>query len=362
MDATHHTATKPPQGTWGPLFAAASASGAKPLEGWPLPHSALAVVVTCTVLLALGCGPGGDGNSCQSDTNPSGVDGGLQCGEPFNLNEIDTGGTVIGPGTFGVKVVEYVHVNAAGIVETDTISVLLFLIDIDHDVAANDAQVGVQLCQIQIPKVDIPGQPEPTVFRVLPEMMPNIPKVYVDADLSGNTTCETFVSDKAVTVIGACLEDELEDDLPGDETCSGAFDNTQKDTYCESRSGCSYDVDEDLYPAATLEAENLPGLDVDLVFANMRSWVSMDGLVATSDLILGTAKFDLRVNPIGCQIIPLGGGDARDCNREELKVVTKVNPDITQTPGQDSTFIGVRVDPATTCEELIERELEIFGR
>jgi hypothetical protein len=193
-------------------------------------------------------------------------------------------------------------------------------------------------------------------------MMPNIPKVYVDADLSGNTTCETFISDKAVTVIGACLEDELQDELPGDETCSGAFDNTQKDTYCETRAGCSYDVDEDLYPAATLEAENLPGLDVDLVFANMRSWVSMDGFVATSDLILGTAKFDLRVKPIGCQIIPLGGGDARNCNREELQVVTKVNPDITQTPGQDSTFIGVRVDPSLTCEELIDRELEIFGR
>ncbi len=321
-----------------------------------------AVFVTALALFGTSCKPGGNDGICRIDTNPSGVDGGLQCGDPFNLNETDFQGTTIGPGIFGVKVVEYVHVNAAGIVSTDTISILLFLAEIDHDPDRNDALVSVQLCQIQIPKVDIPGQPEPTSFEVLPEMMPNLPVRIVRAELSGNTTCETFVTEKAITIIGACLENELEDDLPGLETCPGDFDTSQKNTYCDTRSACSYDVDLDEFPAATLEAQNLPGLDVDLVFANMRSWVSMNGMVATSDLILGIAEFDLVVNPIGCLITPLGGGAPRLCNKEELKVVTRVNPDITQTPGQDSTFMAVRLDSGATCQDVIDKELEIFGR
>lgn len=323
----------------------------------------IAFVLVGGLLLAAAACDGGDGNKCVVNNNPSGVDGGLQCGLPFELNETDNNGNVIGPGAFGVKVVEYVHVNAAGIVETDTISVLLFLAYIDYHPETPDAELGVQLCQIQIPQVDIPGQPEPTIFRTLPEMMPNIPIAWVHADLSGTTTCESFTSDKAITIIGACLEDELEDDLPAvDAVCPGTLDPNEKDTYCQTQPNCNYDVDMDGYVAATLEAENLPGLDVDLVFANMRSWVAMDGFVATDDMILGNATFDLRVHPLGCRLTPLGGGDQRDCNSEELKIVTRINPDITQTPGQDSTFIAVRIDSDLTCEELIERELEIFGR
>jgi hypothetical protein len=313
-------------------------------------------------VIQIGCDSAANGG-CVEDQNPSGVDGGLQCGQPFDLNQTDPNGGYVGPGVFGVKVVEYVHVNAAGIVETDTISVLLFLSYIDHFPEEDRADMGVQLCQIQIPQVDIPGQPEPTVFRTLPAMMPNIPIANVEAELSGTRTCETFQSEEAVTLIGACLEDQLHGELPGsDSICAGQFQPAEKDTYCQTRDGCNYDVDLDGYMAATLEAENLPGLDVDLVFANMRSWVAMDGFVATSDMILGTATFDLRVHPLGCVLTPLGGGDPRPCNSEEFKIVKKINPDITQTPGQDSTFIAVRVDPDLTCEELIENELEIFGR
>lgn len=323
---------------------------------------ALVTLLSAIQVFGSSCKPGGNDGTCKIDTNPSGVDGGLQCGDPFNLNETDQNGETIGPGVFGVKVVEYVHVNAAGIVSTNTISILLFLIEIDHDTDQNDAMAAVHLCQIQIPKVDIPGQPEPTSFEVLPEMMPNLPVRTIRVEMSGNKTCETFVTEKAITIIGACLKNELEDDLPGLETCPGEFDTSQKNTFCDTRSACSYDVDLDGYPAATLEAENLPGLDVDLVFANMRSWVSMNGMVATSDLILGIAEFDLVVNPIGCMITPLGGGEPRLCNKEELKVVTRVNPDITQTPGQDSTFMAVRLEPSATCQNITDNELEIFGR
>ncbi len=304
-------------------------------------------------------------DTCQRSSEGPGVDGGLQCGRPFNLNEVDSQGRTVGPGRFGIKIVEYVHVNAAGIVETDTISVLLMLADVDYHPETKDADIAVQLCKLAIPEVAVPGQPEPTVFRILPSMLPNVPTVHVKGTLSGNETCDTFSTEKAVSVMGACLENPVDDPLPTDpatQTCPGAFDPSQKDSYCETRSGCMYDLDLDGYPAATLEAENVPGLDVDLVFAVMRSWVSMEGMVATSDLLLGTAKFDLLVAPFGCRLHPLGGGEQRDCNADELKVVAKINPDITQTPGMDSTFMAVKLPPETTCQDIIDNELEIFGR
>ena len=42
--------------------------------------------------------------------------------------------------------------------------------------------------------------------------------------------------------------------------------------------------------------------------------------------------------------------------------MAQINPDLTQTAGQDSTFQAVRVNPDITCFELIDREMEIFGR
>ena len=283
------------------------------------------------------------------------------CGQPFELNQPNGD-----PGVFGVKVVEYVHVNAAGIVETDTISTLLVLAYVDYHEETQDADIGIQLCQIQVPKVEIPGQPEPTEFNTLPSMLPNIPRVQIKASMSGGSTCDEFVSEKAITVIGACLQDQLSDSLPyddGSQTCPGTFTAADKDTFCDSISeNCMYDLDEDGLPATTLTAENVPGLDVDLVYGTMRSWISMEGMVATSDLILGVAYWSLELQVVGCRLTPLGGGDLRECTADEIDIVAQINPDLTQTPGQDSTFQAVRVDPEIDCFELIDRELEIFGR
>jgi hypothetical protein len=320
------------------------------------------LLVTGSIVVALlgaGCPAGGD-DSCQVEGPSPDVDGGLVCGAPFELNEPNGD-----PGVFGVKIVEYVHVNAAGIVETDTISVLLLLAYVDYHADTLDADVGVQLCQIQIPKVEIPGQPKPTVFQTLPAMLPNIPRVAIKATLSGNTSCESFTSEKAVTVIGACLEDPLGSNLPvdpGSQQCPGVFASPEKDTYCDSRAGCMYDLDLDGEAGATLTADNVPGLDVDLVFATMRSWISMEGMVATSDLILGIAYWSLELVPFGCKLTPMGGGAARYCSPDELKIVAQINPDLSQTANQDSTFMAVRLRPDIDCFELIDRELEIFGR
>ncbi len=317
-----------------------------------------------SLLLALvatlaGCPSSGDDSNCQTEPPDNDLDGGLVCGQPFDLN-----GPNGEPGVFGVKVVEYVHVNAAGIVETDTISTLLVIAYVDYHEETQDADVGIQLCQIQIPKVEIPGQPLPTTFRTLPAMLPNIERVQIGAWMSGTTTCDSFESEKAITVIGACLEDELNDWLPDNPSneCSGQFTNANKETYCDGKSDCMFDLDEDGLPGTTLEAENIPGLDVELVYGTMRSWISMEGIVANSDLILGVAHWNLEVAMAGCQLYPIGGGALRECTPDEVGIVSQINPDLTETPGQESTFLAKRIRDDMDCFELIERELEIFGR
>ena len=320
--------------------------------------------LACVLVLSLapltGCPSGDDDGGCQTTPPSEDIDGGLVCGEPFDLN--GPGGE---PGVFGVKVVEYVHVNAAGIVETDTISTLLVLAYVDFHIDTLDADVGIQLCQIQIPKVDIPGQPLPTTFQTLPAMLPNIERVNIRAWMSGSSTCDAFESEKAITVIGACLGDTLNDFLISDptKTCPGQFTNANKDTFCEGKSDCMFDLDEDGLPGTTLEAYNIPGLDVELVYGTMRSWISMEGIVANNDLILGVAHWSLEVAMAGCQLYPIGGGNLRECNPGEVSIVEQINPDLTETPGQESTFMAVRMeDPNIDCFELIDRELEIFGR
>ncbi len=324
-----------------------------------LPIGLLGVILITLASVMVGCPNGGGDDSCQTDPPDTNLDGGLVCGEPFELNSPNGD-----PGVFGVKVVEYVHVNAAGIVETDTISTLLVIAYVDFHRDTLDADVGIQLCQIQIPKVEIPGQPLPTTFRTLPAMLPNIKRVQIAGWMSGDKTCDTFESEKAITVIGACLEDELNDWLVDDpaKQCSGAFTSADKETYCDGKVDCMFDLDQDGLPGTTLEAENIPGLDVELVYGTMRSWISMDGIVANSDLILGVAHWSLEVVMAGCHLHPIGGGDLRECTESEVSIVSQINPDLTATPGQDSTFQAVRIREDMDCMELIDRELDIFGR
>ena len=118
-------------------------------------RAAVWFVGAIALLSWLGCSGDSDNGVCKRHDDPPSVDGGLQCGQPFQLNEVDGQGHVVGPGLFGIKVVEYVHVNAGGIVETDTISVLLMLASFDQKEGSQDLDLGIQLCQIQIPKVDL---------------------------------------------------------------------------------------------------------------------------------------------------------------------------------------------------------------
>ena len=74
-------------------------------------------LLLCAALLAAACGDSADADTCLSNQNiGSGVDGGVSCGQAYALNPT--------PGErdrFAVKVVQYLHMSSAGLVETDTI-------------------------------------------------------------------------------------------------------------------------------------------------------------------------------------------------------------------------------------------------
>jgi hypothetical protein len=83
-----------------------------------------------SIILAFGtymCQPdpaSDSGSSCQTNNANNEPDGGLTCGESFDLSNGQGG-----PGVFAAKVSQYVHVNSAGIVETDTMSKLFLKIE-----------------------------------------------------------------------------------------------------------------------------------------------------------------------------------------------------------------------------------------
>jgi hypothetical protein len=309
------------------------------------------LLLLCGLLALAGhCAPAdGPGECNQNGTPPTTVDGGIECDLPFDPRE--PGET---SGRFAVKVVQYLHVNAAGIVETDTIGAAIGYADLAYDPATGGGQLTLKMCDLLVPKMEIPGQPEPTVFTVRHQTLELVAPAVTPFTLSSGRTCASFVTEPAVVLVAVRLADDLLDPLPSDaesQTCPGP-----------EALNCLFDVDLDAKPAATVEAENVPGLAVDEVYATLRAWVAFDGLVGRPDLLLGTATFGLDLALVGCRIEPLGGGAKRACTASELGVLAQVTPVFDQTPGIDSSFQAVRVAPGTDCPTVIAEAGSLFGR
>lgn len=297
-----------------------------------------------------GCAPADDPGTCnQGNGPPTTVDGGIQCNLPFDPRE-----TGESSGRFAVKVVQYIHINAAGIVESDTIGSAIGYADLEYDPTTGDGQMTLKMCELLVPKMEIPGQPEPTIFTIRHQTMELVEPGVTPFTLTGEHTCAGFVTGPAVILVAVRLSDHLLDPLPHDaesQTCPGP-----------EALNCLFDVDLDAKPAATIGAENVPGLEVDEIYATLRAWVALDGLVGRPDLLLGTATFGLDLAVVGCRIEPFGGGDKRACNDTELSVLAQVTPTFDQTPGTDSSFQAVRVPPDTNCPTIITQADTLFGR
>jgi len=308
------------------------------------------LMVGIVFAIAGGCTPASDPGDCnQNDNSQTAVDGGIQCDLPFDPR--DPGET---SGRFAVKVVQYIHVNAAGIVETDTIGSAIGYADLEYEPATGEGLFTLKMCDLLVPKMEIPGQPLPTVFTVRRETLELVQPAQTPFTLTDERTCAGFVTGPAVVLVAVRLTDDLLDPLPSDaanETCPGP-----------QALNCLYDVDLDAKPAATVIAENVPGLEVDEVYATLRAWVAFDGLVGRPDLLLGTATFGLDLAVVGCRIEPLGGGAKRACNESELGVLAQVTPAFDQTTGIESSFQAVRVAPDTDCPTVITQADTLFGR
>ncbi len=308
------------------------------------------LTLLASVALGHGCVPATGTPTCNnSDDPPVAVDGGIQCDLPFDPR--DPGEP---SGRFAVKVVQYVHVNAAGIVETDTIGTAMGYADLEYDPATGSGQLTLKMCELLVPKMEIPGQPDPTIFTIPHHTLELVEPGVTTFTLGDERTCADFTTGPAVILMAVRLSDHLLDPLPSDaqsQTCPGP-----------EALNCLYDVDLDTKPAATIVAQNVPGLEVDEVYATLRAWVALDGLVGRPDLVVGQATFGLDLAVVGCRIEPLGGGDLRTCNDTEIDVLDQVTPTFDQTPGVDSTFQALRVPPDTDCQTIIAEADALFGR
>jgi hypothetical protein len=275
----------------------------------------------------------------------------LSCGQAWTFNP---GGEGEPRGRFAVKVVQYLHLSSAGIVEADAMASAIGWAEFSPEPGQTAGRMDLKMCHLEVPQVHIPGQAQPSSLDLAPAALSYVPPPGTGFSVTGYETCDGFLTDPNVIVVAARLVDVMDDPLPSDlstQTCTSATDTR-----------CVFDQDQDGKPGVTFLAHHFPALNVDEVYATLRSWVVMDGLVASPDLILGTARFGMEISVVSCRIEPLGGGPVRRCTPDEADVIASITPVVTQSPDVDSTFVAVRVDPTTGCDDIIEQADRLFGR
>jgi hypothetical protein len=296
-----------------------------------------------TVALAAACGGGGSGGG---DPDAGSSEETCTPGSPFDLDM-----------RAGVLATLNVHVDASGLVETDTTAELMLLLDVSQD--NTDVGVIATLCDIQIPEIPLNGQPKPLRFEAGPGLIDSVASVSGVASLDGTTTCSILTSEDITLVLGARLSDPANDALPeADDT--GAFTECPPaGANCELAigTGCACDQESDGNPGATLLAMNTPAVDFDEVYVNLRTTFSLAGEVWSSDLVVGEIECTLEQGILGCH-----KGNNEDCNAAEVGAVKNLNPDITAQPGNPSTFRAVRVADTLSCAELLEMRDTLFPR
>ncbi len=265
-------------------------------------------------------------------------------------------GTFDANGRFAVLGALNVHVSASGLVESDTTSELLLLVDITQN--GTQAGIAAQLCGITIPPVELQGQ-EPVTFEVPTELVSSVGKVSAAGALSGTSVCANLMQEAPlVIVLGGKLAMPT-DMLPmiNDAGHYPACGGVEPGPACQMAPGsaCVCDQEGDGHPGGTLRVKNAPVFsDLNEVYVVLRTQVSLKGQVFSSDLVAGTVEAALEQSILGCQrgTNPCGAGD--------LRAVVAINPQITQQPDTPSTFVGKRVNAATDCAALLSMRARLF--
>jgi hypothetical protein len=135
------------------------------------------------------CGGGGDGK-------PDAFSFGETC-EPGGTFDINGRAAVLGSLN--------VHVDASGLVETDTTAEILLAMDVVQNGTA--VQVTAKACAITIPDVPIEGQDQPIHLEVSQQTIDSVAEVQGEGTLSSpNETCAEFTTSELVIVLGAILD------------------------------------------------------------------------------------------------------------------------------------------------------------
>jgi len=269
------------------------------------------------------------------------------------------GGTFQLDGRAAVQAVLNVDIDAEGLVQAPATAELLLVMDaVQHGTAVD---VTATLCAIDLPAVPLSGQEEPIRLSVSEETIASVGSVAGAGQLSSaDQTCASFDTDAFTIVIGAILDPAETATLPqADDQGDFAACAPTAATSCPLAIGvnCACDQEGDTQPGATLGISGVPLVDLDQVYATMRTRFSLSGQVYSSDLILGEIEATLEQGILGCH---LAAGDA--CNPDQVGTVKTLNPTITQQGGNPSTFRAVRVDSSVGCAEVIDTRDQLFPR
>lgn len=285
-------------------------------------------------------------------------------GDPAPIDAPDFGphctpdGSSFGPltGRSAVQGLLNVHVDAGGLIKVDTTSELLLTLDLTQ--TGTSLGVSAQICSIQIPDIPLSGQDMPIQFEIPQPTLDSVGVVAGSAALSSpDQTCADFTSQPLTIVLGAKLDPGSIATAPLPTADDNNMFTTCGGTTCADATGtsCACDQESDTNPGATLVTHNVPGIDLDEVYATLRTTFSLTGQVFTTDLVRGKIDATLDTGVLACELL----GDM-PCTADNVTLVKALNPKVTQQPDNPSTFTAVRVSATTSCADVIATKGTLF--
>jgi hypothetical protein len=297
-----------------------------------------------TLLWALG----GCGNDPASAHRDGGVDE-EPCapGQAFDLT-----------GTFGVLTTLHETVEVLGLQLEDPNPQAESILRVELEQAGPDVAMQSLMCSVDLPPIQLAGQPAPILFKLPQELIKSLDKVPGSATVSGDTTCATFnTTIPIIVILGYRPADAIADSVPQDPDTQGCDGNAATSCGETTATGCICDTENDGHPGASLIMDNAPVFDdLDFVYATLRTVVHLAGVVHSSDLYRGEVHHTLEQYILGCHRA------AGPCSPQAAEVIRNVNPTIQQDPASPSVFVARRIDPSWDCERLLEERPNLFPR
>ncbi|HEY5921190.1 MAG TPA: hypothetical protein VIV11_05945 [Kofleriaceae bacterium] len=262
-------------------------------------------------------------------------------------------------GRAAVKAALNVHIDAGGLIMTDTTSEMLLALELTQ--TGTQVAVRAEVCHISIPDVPLAGQDLPIHFEIPQATVESVGVVAGNATLeSADATCGRLDTEPITLVLGARLDPVATAPLPAaDDSMAFPACAPTATTPCSTAigTGCACDQEADGQPGATLIARNVPAIELDQVYVTLRTTFSLHGKVWSTDFVKGKIEATLETGILACKLL-----DGTMCGPNNLRTVRTLNPIVTPQLNAPSTFRAVRVAASTTCAEIIANQAKLFPR